>query len=162
MLHFCYFSNESDAQIRERSKILSGIFTGNLSKGGFVVADYNDRSRQPERMSDRRNISSRDDRNRRSRESMRSDRNRRSGRRRQQRRRKQRRRILISAIVEVLILVLLAGVFCWDRGLGAKVTDVFGVFSGPPPKCGGASGSVHQAYHGSTAMMGVPTCPSIS
>ena len=105
-----------------------------LFKGGFVVADYNDRSRQPERMSDRRNISSRDDRNRRSRESMRSDRNRRSGRRRQQRRRKQRRRILISAIVEVLILVLLAGAFCWDRGLGAKVKDVFGGFSGPPVK----------------------------
>ena len=98
------------------------------------MADYNDRSRQPERMSDRRNISSRDERNRRSREHVNSDRNRRSSKRRQQRRRKQRRRILISAIVEVLILVLLAGAFCWNRGLGAKVTDVFGGFSGPPVK----------------------------
>lgn len=98
------------------------------------MADYNDCSRQQERMSDRRNISNRDDRNRRSRERMSSDRNRRSSRRRQQRRRKQRRRILISAIVEVLILVLLAGAFCWDRGLGAKVKDAFGGFGGPPVK----------------------------
>ena len=37
-------------------------------------------------------------------------------RKRRIRRKKQRRRVLISALVEVLILAVLALAFCWDRG----------------------------------------------
>lgn len=37
-------------------------------------------------------------------------------------------------MIEVLILVMLAGAFCWNRGLGAKVTGLFGRFDGPPVK----------------------------
>ena len=55
-------------------------------------------------------------------------------RRRKLRRKKQRRRVLISALVEVLILAVLAIAFCWDRGLGAKVSGLMGVFDGPPVK----------------------------
>ena len=55
-------------------------------------------------------------------------------RKRNQRRRKQRRRMVVSALIEVLILVLLAGAFCWDRGLSAKVSGLFGRFDGPPVK----------------------------
>ena len=43
-------------------------------------------------------------------------------RKRRIRRKKQRRRVLISALVEVLILAVLALAFCWDRGLSAKVS----------------------------------------
>ena len=45
-------------------------------------------------------------------------------RKRRIRRKKQRRRVLISALVEVLILAVLALAFCWDRGLSAKVSGV--------------------------------------
>ncbi len=38
-------------------------------------------------------------------------------RKRRIRRKKQRRRVLISALVEVLILAVLALAFCWNRGL---------------------------------------------
>ena len=38
-------------------------------------------------------------------------------RKRRIRRKKQRRRVLISALVEVLILAVLAFAFCWNRGL---------------------------------------------
>lgn len=53
-------------------------------------------------------------------------------RKRRIRRKKQRRRILISALVEVLILAVLALAFCWDRGLSAKVSGVLGIFDRPP------------------------------
>ena len=39
---------------------------------------------------------------------------------------------LISALVEVLILAVLALAFCWDRGLSAKVSGVLGIFDRPP------------------------------
>ena len=55
-------------------------------------------------------------------------------RRKRARRRKQRRRILVSAVIEILILVVLAGAFCWNRGLGAKVSGVLGIFDRPPVK----------------------------
>ena len=45
-------------------------------------------------------------------------------RKRRIRRKKQRRRVLISALVEVLILAVLALAFCWDRGLSAKVNII--------------------------------------
>ncbi len=48
------------------------------------------------------------------------------------RRKKQRRRVLISALVEVLILAVLALAFCWDRGLSAKVSGCSGIFDRPP------------------------------
>ena len=44
-------------------------------------------------------------------------------RKRRIRRKKQRRRVLISALVEVLILAVLALAFCWDRGLSAKAVS---------------------------------------
>ena len=50
------------------------------------------------------------------------------------RRKKQRRRVLISALVEVLILAMLAIAFCWDKGLSAKVSGLMGVFDGAPVK----------------------------
>lgn len=53
-------------------------------------------------------------------------------RKRRIRRKKQRRRVLISALVEVLILAVLALAFCWDRGLSAKVSGVLGIFDRPP------------------------------
>lgn len=53
---------------------------------------------------------------------------------RSQRRRLQRRRMVVSALIEILILVLLAGAFCWNRGLGAKVSGFLGRFDGPPLK----------------------------
>ena len=56
-----------------------------------------------------------------------------SGRKRA-RRRRQRRRILVCALVEILIFVVLAGAFCWNRGLGAKVSGVLGIFDRPPVK----------------------------
>ena len=49
-------------------------------------------------------------------------------------RRKQRRRILVSVVIEILILVVLAGTFCWNRGLGAKVSGLLGRFDRPPVK----------------------------
>lgn len=55
-------------------------------------------------------------------------------RRRKLRRKRQRRRVLISALVEVVILAVLAVAFCWDRGLGAKVSGLMGVFDGAPVK----------------------------
>ena len=55
-------------------------------------------------------------------------------RRRKIRRRKQRRRVLVSALVEVVILAVLAVAFCWNRGLGAKVSGLMGVFDGAPVK----------------------------
>ena len=55
-------------------------------------------------------------------------------RRRKLRRKKQRRRVLISALVEVLILAMLAIAFCWDKGLSAKVSGLMGVFDGAPVK----------------------------
>ena len=55
-------------------------------------------------------------------------------RRKRARRRKQRRRILVSAVIEILILVVLVGAFCWNRGLGAKVSGVLGIFDRPPVK----------------------------
>lgn len=55
-------------------------------------------------------------------------------RRQRMRRRKQRKRVLISAIVEVLILLVLAVAFCWNKGVGAKVTGFWGSFDGPPVK----------------------------
>lgn len=48
--------------------------------------------------------------------------------------RKQRRRVLISALVEVLILAVLAFAFCWNRGLGTKISGFFGRFDRPPVK----------------------------
>ena len=45
---------------------------------------------------------------------------------------KQRRRVLVSALVEVLILTVLAIAFCWNRGLEAKVSGLTGWFDGPP------------------------------
>ena len=45
---------------------------------------------------------------------------------------KQRRRVLISALVEVLILAVLAFAFCWNRGLGAKIRELSGFFDRPP------------------------------
>lgn len=53
---------------------------------------------------------------------------------RSQRKRLQRRRMVVSALIEILILVLLAGAFCWNRGLGAKVSGFLGRFDGPPVK----------------------------
>lgn len=50
------------------------------------------------------------------------------------RRKKERRRMVISALIELLILVLLAGVFCWNRGLSARVSGFLGVFDRPPVK----------------------------
>lgn len=50
------------------------------------------------------------------------------------RRKQQRRRVLVSALSEIIILVLLAGAFCWNRGLKAKVSSVVGIFDGPPVK----------------------------
>ena len=47
---------------------------------------------------------------------------------RSQRKRLQRRRMVVSALIEILILVLLAGAFCWNRGLGAKVSGFLGRF----------------------------------
>ena len=55
-------------------------------------------------------------------------------RRRKARRKRQRRRVLISALVEVVILAVLAIAFCWNRGLGAKVSGLMGVFDGAPVK----------------------------
>ena len=57
-------------------------------------------------------------------------------RRRRQRmqRKKQKRRILISAIAEILILSVLAVVFCWNQGIGAKVAGFWGSFDQPPVK----------------------------
>ena len=49
-------------------------------------------------------------------------------RKRRIRRKKQRRRVLISALVEVLILAVLAFAFCWNRGLGTKISGFFGRF----------------------------------
>ena len=37
-------------------------------------------------------------------------------------------------MIEILILVVLAGAFCWNRGLGAKVSGVLGIFDRPPVK----------------------------
>lgn len=42
--------------------------------------------------------------------------------------------MVVSALIEILILVLLAGAFCWNRGLGAKVSGFLGRFDGPPLK----------------------------
>lgn len=56
-------------------------------------------------------------------------------RKRRIRRKKQRRRVLISALVEVLILAVLALAFCWDRGLSAKVSGVLGIFDSEQLKC---------------------------
>lgn len=42
--------------------------------------------------------------------------------------------MVISALIELLILVLLAGVFCWNRGLSARVSGFLGVFDRPPVK----------------------------
>lgn len=50
------------------------------------------------------------------------------------RRKKERRRMVISALIELLILVLLAGAFCWNRGLSARVSGFLGVFDRPPVK----------------------------
>lgn len=47
-------------------------------------------------------------------------------RKRRIRRKKQRRRVLISALVEVLILAVLALAFCWNRGLETKISGFFG------------------------------------
>ena len=47
-------------------------------------------------------------------------------RKRRIRRKKQRRRVLISALVEVLILAVLALAFCWDRGLVLKCRECSG------------------------------------
>lgn len=55
-------------------------------------------------------------------------------RRRKIRRKKQRRRVMVSALVEVLILAVLAVAFCWDRGLSVKVSGIFGGFDGPSVK----------------------------
>lgn len=55
-------------------------------------------------------------------------------RKRRIRRKKQRRRVLISALVEVLILAVLAFAFCWNRGLGTKISGFFGRFDRPPVK----------------------------
>ena len=40
----------------------------------------------------------------------------------------------MSALVEIIILVLLAGAFCWNRGLKAKVSEVLGNLDEPPVK----------------------------
>ena len=55
-------------------------------------------------------------------------------RRQRMHRRRQKKRMLISAIIEVLILLVLAVAFCWNKGMGAKVTDFFGSFDSPPVK----------------------------
>ena len=55
-------------------------------------------------------------------------------RRRRIRRKKQRRRVIVSALVEVVILAVLAVAFCWNRGLSVKVSGIFGGFDGPPVK----------------------------
>ena len=55
-------------------------------------------------------------------------------RKRRIRRKKQRRRGLISALVEVLILAVLAFAFCWNRGLETKISGFFGRFDRPPVK----------------------------
>ena len=49
-----------------------------------------------------------------------------NNRRRQLRKRKQQRRILVSILIEMVILALLAGAFCWDRGLKAGVAGILG------------------------------------
>ena len=59
--------------------------------------------------------------------------NNRSRRMRLQKRKRQ-KRIIISVVAEILILVLLAGAFCWNRGLGAKFSGIVGVFDQPPVK----------------------------
>lgn len=55
-------------------------------------------------------------------------------RRQRMHRRRQKKRMLISAIIEVLILLVLAVAFCWNKGMGAKATDFFGSFDSPPVK----------------------------
>ena len=40
----------------------------------------------------------------------------------------------MSALIEVIILLLLAGAFCWERGLKARVIGLAGYFDGPPVK----------------------------
>ena len=55
-------------------------------------------------------------------------------RKRKTRRKKKRRRVLISVLVEVLILAVLAFAFCWNRGLGTKISGFFGRFDRPPVK----------------------------
>lgn len=55
-------------------------------------------------------------------------------RRQKMQRKKQKRRILISAIAEILILSVLAVVFCWNQGIGAKVAGFWGSFDQPPVK----------------------------
>ena len=57
-----------------------------------------------------------------------------NNRRRQLRKRKQQRRILVSILIEMVILALLAGAFCWDRGLKAGVAGILGGFDRPPVK----------------------------
>lgn len=57
-----------------------------------------------------------------------------SERKKKARRKKQRQRVVISALIEILILVLLAGAFCWNRGLGTKISGFFGRFDRPPVK----------------------------
>ena len=61
-------------------------------------------------------------------------------RKRRIRRKKQRRRVLISALVEVLILAVLAFAFCWNRGLETKISGFFGRFDRPPVKELGVTG----------------------
>ena len=41
---------------------------------------------------------------------------------------------MVSVVIEILILVVLAGTFCWNRGLGAKVSGLLGSFDRPPVK----------------------------
>ena len=55
-------------------------------------------------------------------------------RRQRMHRRRQKKRMLISAIIEVLILLVLAVAFCWNRGIGAKVSGFLGSFDSPPVK----------------------------
>ena len=87
------------------------------------MAEYRDRDRRDGRASEvrRRNV-------------CRTAKNGKSKSTRKLQKKQQRWRVLVSALIEIIILVLLAGAFCWNRGLKAKVSGVVGIFDGPPVK----------------------------
>ena len=88
------------------------------------MAEYRDRRKEEERVKAVRN----------DRGALMNERSRRVQieRKKKLRKKKQRRRVLVSALVEVLILTVLAIAFCWNRGLEAKVSGLTGWFDGPP------------------------------
>ena len=80
------------------------------------MAEYRDRRKEEERVKAVRN----------DRGALMNERSRRVQieRKKKLRKKKQRRRVLVSALVEVLILTVLAIAFCWNRGLEANMSGV--------------------------------------